>query len=429
FFGARARGGLATSLALALLAGKGFDDLSHRPRPGRALVGFVLIAAAWIASVVLFIELALPVHDPAITRRVPAIRSDQMRWLLYAEELKETGVLLVALLALAPLSRRRGLLRTGLAVLAFLDLWLLGRHRPILEAPIRPLTSQSPLLARLAQEPRGTRVLFPQVNNLAQVAGIDTLPAYRTLDLPVTLPVTIGSLGLSYLPDVREYEINTSPLRALGVAASVSEPNETALLAGLPRLRRSPQLRREVINDPALASWMFDTPWWIGSPKAPSPPTFTLWRLEPRPARAWLLPGSASARVQSMPISLDRLADFWQNARPLGVRSPVPERVEIDVHAEEPSFVVISQLDYPEWRARWKGPNGERPATIERAFGHDSGGAWQRIAVPEPGDWTLTLEFEGQDVRDGLKVSGLAWILWGLAYAWSRRRWSEDRLR
>ncbi|MBX6316588.1 MAG: hypothetical protein IRY99_27285, partial [Isosphaeraceae bacterium] len=45
FFRAPARWGLATSLALALLAGKGFDDLSHRPRPGRARAGAVLIAA------------------------------------------------------------------------------------------------------------------------------------------------------------------------------------------------------------------------------------------------------------------------------------------------------------------------------------------------------------------------------------------------
>ena len=50
---------LATSLALALLAGKGFDGWADWPRPGRSLRRFTLAALVAIVAVVGLIELAL----------------------------------------------------------------------------------------------------------------------------------------------------------------------------------------------------------------------------------------------------------------------------------------------------------------------------------------------------------------------------------
>ena len=59
FFRAPARWTLATSLALALLAGKGFDGWAQWPRPGRSLERFGLAALFWVVATVGLIELAL----------------------------------------------------------------------------------------------------------------------------------------------------------------------------------------------------------------------------------------------------------------------------------------------------------------------------------------------------------------------------------
>ena len=59
FFRAPSRWSLATALALALLAGKGFDRWPEWPRPGRSLRRFAFIALFWVVAIVGLIELAL----------------------------------------------------------------------------------------------------------------------------------------------------------------------------------------------------------------------------------------------------------------------------------------------------------------------------------------------------------------------------------
>ena len=59
FFRAPSRWSLATSLALALLAGKGFDGWVDWPRPGRSLRRFSFAALFWVLATVGLIELAL----------------------------------------------------------------------------------------------------------------------------------------------------------------------------------------------------------------------------------------------------------------------------------------------------------------------------------------------------------------------------------
>ena len=68
-------------------------------------------------------------------------------------ELRETVVLLVVIWAIARLNevRRPRMAQIALLLITFLDLWVLGRHRLIDVAPLEPLTSQSPVLARLAR--------------------------------------------------------------------------------------------------------------------------------------------------------------------------------------------------------------------------------------------------------------------------------------
>ncbi len=59
FFRAPSRWMLAASLALALLAGKGFDGWAEWPRPGRSLGRFAGVALLWVVAMVGLIELAL----------------------------------------------------------------------------------------------------------------------------------------------------------------------------------------------------------------------------------------------------------------------------------------------------------------------------------------------------------------------------------
>jgi hypothetical protein len=77
---------------------------------------------------------------------------------------------------------------------------------------------------------------------------------------------------------------------------------------------------------------------------------------------------------------------------------------------------VISELADPEWEAVWTGPVGDRPAVLSRAFGAPGKGAWQAVAVPGPGRWTLRMMYRGRDVTVGLAVSATAAALGALAY-------------
>ncbi|HEX8203367.1 MAG TPA: hypothetical protein VF590_23020, partial [Isosphaeraceae bacterium] len=230
FFRAPARWGLATELALALLAGRGFDEFRAWPRPGRSLARFAALGLAGPSVLVLGFELALASTavpgwpavaggfdrafrlgpwpgDPsfrevmASARRpqgdlrvrsaqareglgpvpAPGLRLERERTRLYTHELGGTAALIGGLLILAPFAGRVRAARGGLVVLTALDLWGLGRHRPIDLAPIRPLTAQSAVLGRLSTLPRGTRAIDP-MRNLAMVAGAAPVAAYRTLD-------------------------------------------------------------------------------------------------------------------------------------------------------------------------------------------------------------------------------------------------------
>ena len=74
YFRAPARWGLMTALALAILAGKGFDRWQAWPRIGRSLVWFVTIATVWVLLVLGVMELALVLHGQAgLARHHPRV--------------------------------------------------------------------------------------------------------------------------------------------------------------------------------------------------------------------------------------------------------------------------------------------------------------------------------------------------------------------
>ena len=251
FFRAPARWGVATSLALAVLAGKGLDRLRTWPTPGRFLIGLAILSVLWIGLVLGGVELALgagsgsshpgfsglfqkafqarPWADdpdflsvqaqarrPATDSRVPAELKRagvarktadprsfvERRYEIYRAELGETASLLAAIVVLALIGatrKGRSALPAGLVLLSFLDLMLLGRHKLTEVGPLRPLVEQSPVLARLASLPRTTRSV-DGFRNLSMLAGVAPISAYRTLDLPALEPLTVDDSRSPRLP-------------------------------------------------------------------------------------------------------------------------------------------------------------------------------------------------------------------------------------
>jgi len=85
-----------------------------------------------------------------------------------------------------------------------------------------------------------------------------------------------------------------------------------------------------------------------------------------------------------------------------------PEHLALSVSAEQPCILVLSELDYPGWRAAIDG----RPAGLLRADG-----AFRGLVVPA-GQHAVTLDFRPAALAWGALISAatllaaLAWLLW-----------------
>jgi len=452
FFRAAGRWGLATSLAMAILAGRGFDLLATWPRVGRSVRRFVLTCFVSLGLVVLGLELALagssgeswkPVasafeqvgrlspwagrpgertfRDVMATARqhrsdvrfqigyartdgrLPPSRGislDLQRFRLYARELGEAVALLVTLLVVSRWASRPRTFAAALLMISFADSLILARHRHYDLGPARPLIEQSPMLRRLSQEPRGTRSLDPG-QNLLMMVGVDGVLAYRTLDLP-------SPFGLVQMIQGRVAGAQaTEPMRVAGVDLRLLDPLENQ---NLPDDVLHPYWDQvETIRDPALAGWVTGTEFV----RASGLTDFRLVRLKVPATRAWLLPSSELEKVDGM-VNPRLLIEKFRGAKPLAFRSDVPERAEVDLSIADrtSSMVVLSVTFDPEWQAWWTSPEGDRrPARVEKVLG-----GWQGVTAPEPGRWTLHLDYPGQAVRVGIGVSVVAWVLWALIY-------------
>jgi hypothetical protein len=465
FFRAPARWGLITALALAMLAGKGLDRWQTWPRIGRSLIRFVTIATVWVLLTLGVMELALactaktgwpavargferaframpwrgdpkfdnvlaiarqPQPDPRLpsglslavvlqkqpTGRVFAI---QRGW-IYGRELFETAVLLLGLFYLGRkyctgrLSPRTT--RTALFVVSLLDLWLLGRHRLIDVGPLRPLVEQSPVLARLAREPRGSRIADQRLRNLPMLVGLAPISAYRTLDLPAVASLT--ALAQQPLSGPVFEPLAHRALRATGTTIRLFDPVEIRTRQVL--RRPEDEEGKEDIVDSALAGWLFEQEWaeeqanWIRA--------FRVVSCGKGTARAWNIAENA--------VSDSNVLDAWSGdprdilpvldrALALEVESSRPDEMTIRVSASEPGWVIISQLADPQWKAHWLDQDG-------RDFGENEilpafcrkgePGGWQRVAIPAKGPWLLRLTYEAQAASLGQAISVVAWMCW-----------------
>jgi hypothetical protein len=446
FFRAPARWTVVASLALAILAGRGLDGCRRWARVGRSLFLLAAAAAVWIALVLGLLELALAggSHRPAgavsglfqaVFRLRPwegdpdfrAVLAEarkssaasgppdlgsflQCRQNIYPRELALTGGLLACLALLGVLAwspRLRRLLPAGLILLTVVDLMDLGRHRLVSLGPLRPLTEQSPVLAQLARRPRGMRVA-DSFRNLSMVAGLEPISSYRTLDLRSVEPLT--ALARLPLGDSRTEPLVRKALRAAGVGLKVEDPVD----ARRPTGRHAPPASS--INDPALARWLFGNGWL--EQRRPGASTFWIFPSQETPAVAWYLPDSVVADppiLETWDGAIDPLLRLFDRAFPLAVAADGPTRLGLSVDAPESGYVLITQLADPQWRGRWTGDRqaGSLDAVVLPTFRRRPGdGGWQRVRVSEPGRWTLRLEYDAADVRQGLAISAGSWLAW-----------------
>ncbi len=470
FFRAPSRWSVATALALALLAGKGFDRWGEWVRPGRSLRRLVVISICWVAVTLSLIEMAvsctsqsgwpevsrgfqkvfsaLPwkgepsfatilaqAHRPLADRRIGSGPSQtilarrpagerifaEQRFHIYTRELGEAVALVVLVLVLATMSNRGWLaarwIKHALLFLTFLDLWVLGLHRLVEVVPCRPLVEQSPVLARLAREPRGTRIADRRLRNLPMRLGLAPISAYRTLDLPVVGSMTERALGSLAEPQIAG-DVHGA-LRATGTGIRLIDPienREDEVLRGV-------KADREMIEDPVLASFIFDASWV--AEQAPWAQRFSILRLETPPTRAWFVSGFdvAKARIVNEWSGDPRhVLNLLRSAAPLSVESRTPERWTISIEASGPGWAIVTQLADPQWKATcvnqdhsWKTEPQIRPAfhSLREPLG------WQCIAVPGAGRWTLHLEYEANDVRMGFMISAIAWAVWLVVAIWT----------
>ena len=151
-----------------------------------------------------------------------------------------------------------------------------------------PLTSQSPLLARLAREPRGTRIADP-LRNLPMLVGLAPISAYRTLNLPAVEALTRARDGADERPRVRA----AGPVGVAGDRDQLAEYS-TPWRTGSITCCGGP-------NTPARRSRI--RPWPAGSTAPRGRPSkgtgckqFSIWRCDEPPVRAWFLPLTADRR-------------------------------------------------------------------------------------------------------------------------------------
>lgn len=470
FFRAPARWGMIVTLALAILAGLGFDAIREGrwTRPGRWLAAFVLIAAAWIGVIVGIFELGLsataspgstsiaqgydrslallpwPGDPPASevfaqARRPQAdlrvvaaqaregfdpvprggLRLDQERATIYQAELGTTAVLLVGLLLIAPLAGRRQLFLTALVLLTIADLGLLSRRRPVDTEPIGSLTTRSVVLSRLAALPRGTRSIDPTQNNLSMVSGASAIRSYRTLDLPIMSE--LRSLAELIPADPGQADSILDAQRSLGARIRIIGPIGPGVETLRDRFVATGRIESaEILDDRALTRWLVSS---AGSAYATTPEgragRYLMLDIGPAP-RAWFLPDDSGSTRELLRNSQDEPAlvqSLLDKARPLDLETIDPEHLELMFMTDVPGLVLIAQLDYPEWTATLRPPDGSaNPAEIVRVLG-----GWQAIPITNPGPAILALDYDARSERLGLLLSALSLTGWVLGLVLSCR--------
>jgi len=286
--------------------------------------------------------------------------------------------------------------------------------------PLVPLSFQSPVLARLAASPRGTRTI-DGLDNLPMVAAVNPVHAYRTLDLPALDSLTRFAQQIPRAPG--ELELIKGATHLVGADLRVFDPSSVMRLEE--RSVTWPGLETaEEFYDPALAGWLYGTD--FVAQQGASVSHFRILELPGPRVRGWLGPltlTSSAAILGTWSGNPVTVIAAMNEARPVEVRSADPEHREASVRTNGPALLILSQLADPQWEGVWVGAKGEAKTEPLRAFGRPGEGAWQAVRVPGSGDWTLRLVYRGRDVYQGLACAALAWPAFGAAFfAFGRER-------
>ena len=368
---------------------------------------------------------------------------------IYLRELGEAAAFVLLVVLIAWMSEKGRLnvtkARGALFLLTFLDLWVLGRHRLLDVAPWKPLAEQSPVLATLAKEPRGTRIADRRLRNLPMSAGMAPISAYRTLDLPALGTLTPLAISPRYDPRIKA-EVDAA-LRATGTGVRLVDPLENPEVRAALRAtgtgvrlidpvenREDQVLGRskgdpETIDDPVLAASLFGVDWVAAQGEWAR--QFSIWRPQSPVARAWFFrehDGDEAAFLGDWSGDPRHVLRVFEKAEPLQFEATTPDECTITVEALERGWVIVSQLFDPQWKARWTNLGNHRTFDDELrpAFRRaNEPGGWQCIEIPAPGRWSLRLRYEARDVELGLGFSVIAWAGWLIAVvqmSWANRR-------
>jgi hypothetical protein len=484
FFRAPARWGVATMLALSLLAGLGFEGLadSGRLRRSLALFGFaaILLPSLYVGVFEAMLATPLQEREPLVqamnvlgqympwqgeggfeqtmrqARRItqnpivqqgllrqgidPAtVRLATDRSMAYREELPWPMLLGCGLMVLAMAARGERVLRGILAVLLAVDLIWLAQHRDFSLTEMRPLDEQSALLARLSRDPGRGRVIDP-LGNFLMRAGLSPVAAYRTLNLPIMEVETARASGS--ITAQRDVAGVAQGMRRVGAAVRVLDPIQTESL----RIAGVTLAGMERIEDRKLASWMYgERGLELLGPGAQG---FGVWRLGEGSPLAWLMRGSGAESIPGFERPAEDAAsgrDAWGEGLP--ARWERPERVVVDLsgaggdrgqdqgQGKGKALVVLSVLHDPQWEAGVQRGGALRRVPIIAAFRSvraiegGASGAWMAIEVELGEDERMVLEYHPRRERMGQLGSMAAWTIWLLGGVWMRRRDQGQRER
>ncbi len=382
-FRAPSRWGLATDLALAVLAGRGFDKIRELKRLGRWVAIFVLSAVLWTLAVVGVVELAFeagrpsgsplakglmsrfaslspwregnqlesilskaraPQSDFRVLRSLARERSEaaklersrleSARFRVYQEELPHGLLALAALCPLVFIQKYKKIASVYICLASFGDLWFFGRERGVEAVPIGSLESMSPILAKLASESLGTRVAS-SLGNLPIVSNVAALKAYHTLDLPVMPEIT--SLASAPLPILGTNRV-AEAMRIAGASVRVFDPFEVQMIE---RARKSGQdmPAYEIVEDKALAVWLYGGDWVKNSDQRAC--QFGYWKPGGRTTKAWILLEAGLSLGEKKPslraAASEDVIRLFQKAVPLETHSTQPDRIAIQIEGAPPN--------------------------------------------------------------------------------------------
>jgi hypothetical protein len=439
WFAAPARWSVVSGLCWALLAGRGFDHVPHEVL--RRWSGKLALATP-VLVIVGLVVIALTVSETGeVAEKLDRVFS-QMRAMLPGLAPLALNLTLLGLLACGALQSilpRRRHWTVLVLVWVAVDLgWTGGQLRTMTWEPRTHLVEQSPLLASIADQPGGR--VAGSLGNSPMALGTATfindgipdmdrfwdswVPPYEQLwrktlaTIPVTTRMNDMAIRLQSSPKFMDRD-DIEFLRLADIRRLYGVFGSDPLDEDFP-LRTANMIHDEWLTRQYFGSYLAST-FFPGA-------NWSFWELDDRvvSARAWLFPvdnppepGTDPRQYLRPPPARRRMLDS-HSAVPLTDIVDGGETVVVRGTAPSKSILVLSDLDFPGWKATLKTEDRSRQVTIAPAFG-----GWRSVLIPGPGRFELTFSFQPASYRVGTMISLTAVIVWltlMITTAWHQRR-------